>query len=97
MLLCLRGLFRLNNLQVQGSEQVFSPFEHDFEGFGAKLPRHVTVPDAYDDHDVFNTHFLEKMQKLLPRAFLSAVIETLYQLAILIRVLLGIITEKTTM
>jgi hypothetical protein len=91
------GLFRLNNLQVQGSEQVFSSFKHDFEGFGAELTRHVTVPDAYDDHDVFNTHFLEKMQKLLPRAFLSAVIKTLYQLPILICVLLGIITEKTPM
>lgn len=45
---------------------------------------HTYGPDAYKHHDVSDVHLLQNPQKLLARAILSIVVETLGQYLLLL-------------
>jgi hypothetical protein len=64
---------------MKTSEQILGPLKYLFESFSAKLARHVSVPDAHNDEDIFYAHLLEEMQQFLAGALLSTIIKTFYQ------------------
>jgi hypothetical protein len=79
-----RFLLCLKDLHVQASEEFFSTLKYHLERFSSKLPRHMVMPSANHNHDVFNSHFLKEMQELLSASLLSTIIESFYQVFLIV-------------